>query len=126
MDFFDAWFDEAKAFAVGGAVEDAGVGAAFGKLLAGAGDGVLAGSIEFVFPANDAGGGESGAECGKDFFGGPEFEVEDFGAAGELVARLGAVDLGDLEIAEGGGLENGVRFGGEVLEGLGEGFVGGE
>ena len=126
VDFGLVGEDEGEAVAVGGAVEDAGVGVAFGELLAGFGDGVFAGAVEFVFPADDFCGGKEGAEGGEKFRGGVECEVENSGVAGEFVAGFGAVDLGDLEITQRGGVEEKGWLGGEVSQGQREGFVCGE
>ncbi len=67
---------QGKAGAVRGAVEDAGVGAALGDLLGGAGDRSRLGAVDFVLPADEDGGGKPGAQLGKDFAGGLEPQGE--------------------------------------------------
>ena len=54
----DVWrvaFDQAEAFAIGGPIHHAGVGAGVADLGAGAGEGIGARALEFVFPAYDEG-----------------------------------------------------------------------
>lgn len=114
---------EGEAGAVGDAVQDAGVGVGFFDLVEGFLEGLFAGAVEFVFPADDFGVWKPGAEHGEDFDGGDEGEGEfvlaargDFGGGGGIF---------DFEIAEGGGVEDGgdvfffegFEFGGEVVVG---------
>ena len=122
---------EEEAGAVGGAVEDAGIGGGFGDLSLGFVYGFFARAGEFVFPADDFCIRKPVAEFGENFGGGFEGEGEVFAAGwefggGDYLAG-GILDGGDFEIGEGGGVEDGVDFfGGELLEFLGEVVVGGE
>src|SRR5205085_2709321 len=53
---------DSEAVSVSAAVDDAGVGRAGGDLAGAARDGLVPGAVELVFPADEARGGEPGAQ----------------------------------------------------------------
>lgn len=129
--------DQAETRAVGGAVGNAGVGAAFRDLAAGETADVVRGAVHFVFPSDEEGSREPIAKGGDDFWGGHEFGEEVAGAGGDFAgaqrlqgAGLGAgPDLAEGEVTHGGGVKDSgdivSREGGELVAkagGGGEGF----
>ena len=117
---------EAEAGAVSRAIDHAGVRAALGKLPVGRGQGVGLLAIEFVFPADDFGGGEKLAQGREDFWSGPKRDHKRLAAAREFVLKLSAFDFLNLEITHRGGVENGIRLARKFAKCQREGFVCGE
>ena len=115
-------FAEAETISVGGAVEDTGVRMGGLYLCEGFLKRVISGAVEFVFPADDFGFGEEGAESGKDFGGGFELDGQVALIGGDFFVG----GLGDgFEVAKGSGVEDRVdTFGRERFEFLKEIVVG--